>query len=195
MEYFQSDLLIRITSVKRDIVPGKMNIVGRYGAIWTIFTRIARQDGSKAVTNISRIWKTVTTRCISGTRKRKSFITGTISITHSISNMASIRFMQSLPTAISRSDFQAGVRGAYASCLAELDPARIVHTTSSSFSLPFIWAIRFRRSISYWLLIRAVLLVRNSFSWNRISPIGTFIRPRSVIRISVRIYQFFRIEL
>lgn len=68
MEYFQSDLFNKNNERERDIVLGKMSIAGRYGVTWTIFILTARRDGSKAVTNISLIWKTATTRCISGTR-------------------------------------------------------------------------------------------------------------------------------
>ena len=68
MEYFQSDLFNKNNEREKGHRAWEDEHAGRYGVTWTIFILTARRDGSKAVTNIFLIWKTATTRCISGTR-------------------------------------------------------------------------------------------------------------------------------
>ena len=94
---------------------------------------------------------------------------------------------KSLPTSYKSFDFQAGIRGEHThrACGARFR-ARTVHIISLSFSPLSIWAIRFRKSINFWFPTHAVLPAPSFSIWSRISPIGIFIRPRSVTRISVR---------
>lgn len=68
MEYFQSDLFNKNNEREKGHRAWEDEHRWTVRVTWTIFILTARRDGSKAVTNISLIWKTATTRCISGTR-------------------------------------------------------------------------------------------------------------------------------
>lgn len=68
MEYFQSDLFNKNNEREKGHRAWEDEHRWTVRGNLTIFILTARRDGSKAVTNISLIWKTATTRCISGTR-------------------------------------------------------------------------------------------------------------------------------